>query len=293
MKKNPFIYRLILLYLPCFCLASCVHEYPEAAEGKHPLTLLWTSKQPDDLKDIRLWIFDRNEVLIREQQFAHLDEARSARISLPDAPCTLVAATCPASHYTCPAVPGTTRLSELVITVNQPGSNPPHIQRGTALITAETSNAEMPMSRILSELEFTLKNMPAEVVKVRAEVLNSPDGFYPGIGRLTNRNTTIQLGELAPDAEGNVRFPLFRLMPVTTQPRSRVEDEPDPTRMLVTLTTIKGEQKVFDVVAPALESDEYYDPEAGYELFKEGALVVATIKDWKPGNDGGEEGDVH
>lgn len=63
--------------------------------------------------------------------------------------------------------------------------------------------------------------------------------------------------------------------------------------MLVTFTTAKGEEVKFDVVAPTLESDEYYDPEAGYELFKEGTVVVATIKDWEPGNDRGEEGDVH
>ena len=48
----------------------------------------------------------------------------------------------------------------------------------------------------------------------------------------------------------------------------------------------------FDVIAPTLESDEYYNPEAGYELFKEGTVVVATIKDWGDGN-GEEEGDVH
>lgn len=290
MKKIQYIYRLILLCLPCLYLAGCVHEYPEG-EGKHPLALVWTSKQPDDLKGIRLWIFDRNEVLIGEQQFADLEEARSARIALPAAPCTLVAATCPASHYTCEAVPGKTRLSELVITVNEPGSNPPHIQSGVVAVTSESKQVEIHMSRILSELEFRLTNMPAEVVKVRAEVLNSVDGFYLGINRLTDRNTTIHLGELAPDADGSVRFPLMRLMPVITNSRSRAEVV--PTRMLVTLTTAQGEDVKFDVVAPTLESDEYYDPEAGYELFKEGTVVVATIKDWKPGNDEGEEGDVH
>lgn len=290
MKKRLFIYRLILLCLPCLYLAGCIHEYPEG-EGNHPLTIVWSSKQPDDLKGIRLWIFDRNEVLLSEQQFADLEEARSANVALPAAPCTLVAATCPASHYTCEAVPGKTRLGELVITVNEAGSNPPHIQSAVAEVIAESKQVEMRMSRILSELEFSLKNMPAEVVKVRAEVLNSADGFYPGTVRLTDRNTTIYLGELAPDAEGNVRFPLIRLMPVITKPISRADVV--PTQMLVTLTTAKGEEVKFDVVAPTLESDEYYDPEAGYELFKEGAVVVATIKDWKPGNDEGEEGDVH
>lgn len=291
MEKIRTIYRLILLCLSCLYLAGCIHEYPEG-EGNHPLSITWSSKQPDDLKGIRLWIFDANGVLIREQQFADLAEARSANIALPAVPCTLVAATCPTSHYTCEAVSGKTRMSDLVITVNEPGSNPPHIQSGVAAVTAESKQVEIRMSRILSELEFSLKNMPTEVVKVRAEVLNSADGFYPGTVRLTDRTTTIHLGELTPDAEGNVRFPLIRLMPVITNPISRADDVV-PTRMLVTLTTVGGEEVPFDVVAPTLESDEYYDPEAGYELFKEGAVVVATIKDWKPGNNDGEEGDVH
>lgn len=290
MKNIQSIYRLILLFLPCLYLASCIHEHPEGT-GNHPVTLTWTSKQPDELKNIRLWIFDEKEVLIREQQFSDINEARGADIELPATPCTLVAATCPASHYTCPVTPGTTRIADLLITVNAPGSNPPHIQSGVAVITAQSQQVELRMSRILSELEFSLKNMPAEVVKVRAEVLNSADGFYPGMNKLTDRNTTIFLGELTPDADGNVRFPLTRLMPVTNVPLSRAEA--NATKMAVTLSTVKGEELKFDVVAPTLESDEYYDPEAGYELFKEGSVVVATIKDWNPGNDGGEEGDVH
>lgn len=271
-------------------LTGCSHDHPDT-DDNHPLAITWTSKQPGELKNIRLWIFDRNGVLLREQQFAGLEEARTAKIELPAASFTLVAATCPASHYTCQAVPGKTQLSELVITVNQPGSNPPHIQSGVATVTAESQQVEMRMSRILSELEFSLSNMPPEVVKVRAEVMNSADGFYPGTSRLTDRYSTIPLGELTPDAERNIRFPLVRLMPVITQPTSRTDAV--STRMLVTLITDKGEEQVYDVVAPTLESDEYYDPTAGYELFKKGTVVVATIKDWNPGNDGGEEGDVH
>lgn len=290
MKKIPYIYRLILLCLSCMFFTGCIHEYPEG-EGNHPLTLIWTSKQPDDLKGIRLWIFDQNEILIREHQFANIEEARSARIAILATPCTMVAATCPASHYNCEVVPGKTRMSELAITVKNPSSNPPHIQSGIAVVTAESKQVEIHMSRILSELEFRLKNMPVEVVKVRAEVINSADGFYPGTNRLTDRNTIINLGELAPDGNGDAHFPLIRLMPVTNLPA--IQASTITTQRLVTFTTAKGEEVKFDVVAPTLESDEYYDPEAGYELFKEGTVVVATIKDWEPGNDRGEEGDVH
>lgn len=279
----------LLISLLSFILTGCIHEYPDGT-GNHPISLVWTSDHPDELTGIRLWIFDEKDVLIKEVQFADLAEARQTNVELPAAPCKLVAATCPTSHYTCEAVPGKTRRGDLLITVNTPGSNPPHIQSGTAIVTAESGRVEIRMTRILSELEFLLKKLPPEVVKVRAEVLNSADGFYPGTTTLTDRNTTIALGELAPDAEGNVHFPLIRLMPVTNVPVSRVAQP--TTQMAVTMITTGGEEVTFDVVAPTIESGGYYDPEAGYEQFKVGTVVIATIKDWDDGNHG-EEGDVH
>lgn len=289
MRQKLYLCLIILSGLLSITLSGCIHQYPEAA-GNHPVSLTWTSDHPDELTGIRLWIFNEKDVLIKEVQFANLAEARAANVELPAAPCKLVAATCPASHYTCPAIPGKTRLADLLITVNTPGTNPPHIQSGAATITAESGRVQIRMTRILSELEFLLKNLPKEVVQVRAEVLNSADGFYPGTATLTDQNTTVPLGELVPDAEGNARFPLTRLMPVTNVSVSRAAEP--TTQMAVTMTTAAGEEIKYDVIAPTLESNEYYDPEAGYELFKEGTVVVATIKDWGNGNDE-EEGDAH
>lgn len=294
MRKTLYLYRMILVGLLCIALTGCIHEYPEGT-GNHPVTVTWTSTHPDELAGIRLWIFDEKDVLIKEQQFADINEARQANIELPATSCRLVAATCPTSHYTCEAVPGKTRLADLLITVNEPGSNPPHIQSGTVAVTVESKNVEIRMTRTLSELEFFLKNLPPEIVKVCAEVLNSAHGFYPGMMKLTDRNTTIFLGELTPDAAGNVRFPLVRLMPVTNVPVSKasVPRVVEPTtQMAVTMTTAKGEELIFDVLAPTLESGEYYDPEAGYELFKEGIVMITTVRDWEDGNHD-EEGEAN
>lgn len=284
-KKRIYLFISLL----CCILAGCVHEYPDGT-GNHPVSLVWSSDHPDELTGIRLWIFDEKDVLIKEVQFADLAQARQTQVELPAERCKLVAATCPPSHYTCDAEPGKTRSADLLITVNTPGSNPLHIQSGTAIVTGETSTVEIRMTRILSELEFLLKKLPPEVVKVRAEVLNSAHGFHPGIATLTDRNTTVFLGELAPDAEGNVHFPLVRLMPVTSVPVVRVAEP--TTQMVVTMITALDEEVTFDVVAPTIESDKYYNPEAGYEQFKVGTVVIATIKDWGDGNHG-EQGDVH
>lgn len=288
MKNKLSTYRLISLCLSFLCLAGCVNEY-SSGKFNHPLILVWKSRRPDDLKSVRLWVFDRNKILVSERQLS-IEEARTTNIVLPEAHYTLVSAAFPAAHYTCESVIGRTHLSELVITVDEPGSNPPHIQSAVTEITPSSKQVDMLKSRILSELKLSLKNMPAEVAKVRAEVLNSAHGFHLGTAEPTSRNTTIHLGEIAPDTEGNVRFPLIRLMPVTNNAVSRAELV--PTQMLITVTTVKGEVTEFNMVAPNLGGDDYYDLEADYKLFKEGKVIEATIKDWNPGNNWGEDGNA-
>ena len=121
---------LLLIALLTTLLASCIHDHPDGA-GNRELTLEWQSEHPAELTGIHLWIFGADGLLKESRTFATLDEAQGARLAIPEEACTLVAATCPDSYYRLSTVqPGETTLDDLLITLRDASSNPPHIQSG-------------------------------------------------------------------------------------------------------------------------------------------------------------------
>lgn len=295
MKKK---YYLPLIALLAAVFAGCVHDHPDGV-GDRELTLEWQSEQPGELTDIHLWVFGADGLLKESRTFATLDEAQGVRLTLPAEACTLVAATCPDSHYSLGSVKmGETSLDGLLITLNDASSNPPHIQSGAVGVTADAQTARITPVRVLSELQFTIRNIPSDVVKVRAEVLNCARGFYPGVNRLAKTTETVALGEIVP-AGGKAEFPLRRLMPVVSQTaenpayrtattaitavsgsRATQEAEYD-TRMAVHMTYSNGETLTFEVSAPPMKNNGSYTASTEYgQLEKDVVLKLTPINGW-------------
>lgn len=276
MKKTASILSLVLL----LTLTACVHDHPEG-EGNREIRLEWQSAYPGELAEIHLWIFGSDGVLAGSETFATLDDARAARLTLPGGTCTLVAATCPASHYSFTAKPGETTPDRLTITLNDPSSNPPHIQSGVVTVPPQAQTATVILVRVLSELQFTIKNVPPEVIRVSATVLNCARGFCPGVNRLEDVPVTASLGEVVP-ADGQAVFPLRRLMPVVPAAEVRAAAEAAyDTRMEVEMTYAGGETLTFQVEAPPMKNNGSYNPTAGYEQFtKDVVLTLTDINGW-------------
>lgn len=275
MKKTASILSLVLL----LTLAACVHDHPEG-EGNREIRLEWQSAYPGELAEIHLWKFGSDGVLIESETFATLDEARAARLTLSGGACTLVAATCPASHYSFTAKLGETTLDRLTVTLNDPSSNPPHIQSGAVTVPPQAQTATVNMVRVLSELQFTIKNVPPEVVRVSATVLNCARGFCPGVNRL-EVPVTASLGEVVP-VDGQAVFPPQRLMPVVPVAEGRaVAEAAYDTRMEVEMTYAGGETLTFEVEAPPMKNNGSYSPTAGYGQFtKDVVLTLTGINGW-------------
>ena len=278
MKKK---YYLPLIALLAAVFAGCVHDHPDGV-GDRELTLEWQSEQPGELTDIHLWVFGADGLLKESRTFATLDEAQGVRLTLPAEACTLVAATCPDSHYSLGSVKtGETTLDGLLITLRDASSNPPHIQSGVVGITADAQTARITPVRVLSELQFTIRNIPSDVVKVRAEVLNCARGFYPGVNRLEKTTETVALGEIVP-AGGKAEFPLRRLMPVVSPAEVRAVEEAEyDTRMAVHMTYSNGETLTFEVSAPPMKNNGSYTASTEYGQLEEDVVLGLTpINGW-------------
>lgn len=278
MKKQ---YYFLFIALLSVVLTGCIHDHPDGV-GNRELSLQWQSEHPSELTDIHLWVFGADGLLKESRTFATLDEAQGIRLTLPSEACTLVTATCPASHYSLGNVKtGETTLDGLFITPNDASSNPPHIQSGAVGVTADAQTARITPVRVLSELQFTIRNIPSDVVKVRAEVLNCARGFYPGINRLEKTTETVALGEIVP-AGGKAEFPLRRLMPVVSPAEVRAVEEAEyDTRMAVHMTYSNGETLTFEVSAPPMKNNGSYTASTEYgQLEEDVVLELTSINGW-------------
>ncbi len=278
MKKQ---YYFLFIALLSVVLTGCIHDHPDGV-GNRELSLQWQSEHPGELTDIHLWVFGADGLLKESRTFATLDEAQGVRLTLPSEACTLVTATCPASHYSLGNVKtGETTLDGLFITPNDASSNPPHIQSGAVGITADAQTARISLVRVLSELQFTIRNIPPDVVKVRAEVLNCARGFYPGVNRLEKTMETVALGEIVP-VGGKAEFPLRRLMPVVSPAEVRAVEETEyDTRMAVHMTYSNGETLTFEVSAPPMKNNGSYTASTEYgQLEEDVVLELTSINGW-------------
>ena len=275
---------LLFIALSVAVLAGCGHDDSDREDNREDnreLTLEWQSEHPEELTDIHLWVFGADELLKESRTFATLDEAQGVRLPLPAEPYTLVTATCPPSHYSFTAVTGSTTLDGLLITVRDASSNPPHIQSGVMGVTADAQTARITPVRVLSELQLTIRNIPSDVVKVRAEVLNCARGFYPGVNRPEKTTETVALGEIVP-AGGKAEFPLRRLMPVVSPAEVRAVEEAEyDTRMAVHMTYSNGETLTFEVSAPPMKNNGSYTASTEYEQLEEDVVLELTpINGW-------------
>lgn len=258
-------------------IVGCVHEYPDG-EGNKEMAIEWRSNHLEELLDVHLWMFNKDDLLEREYVFATSGELASNLI-LSGENCTLVAATCPVEYYSCEIEKGVTRLSDLRVMLKDVSSNPPHVQSGIVAVASQENKAVLSLVRVLSELQFTIKNIPSDVVKIRAEVLNCARGFYPGVNRLDGEITTVLLGEVIP-IDGIANFPMRRLMPVVSGGKGRIEVTYS-TRMSVTITYGDATTTTFEVEAPALQNNGTYEPEIQYEWLRKGVVLQLTeINGW-------------
>lgn len=258
-------------------VSSCSKSDHNTEKG---LAVALSLVQADRVNDVILWAFDANGVLRQEYNFESPKELTSKLLDIPSGKYTVVAASNLNESFAYTTSMGTTRIEELLITINNASSSPSHSHYGVATVDVATSGisyAHVSLTRSMAELSFTVTGVPTEVASAKLEVVNSTKGYYPGAARLHNETATVDFGQITP-SNGRLEFETKRLLP-TTSSATRSDDLKTMLRMTMVYTN--GGILVFDIEAPALQNSGIYTPEITYATFRPGVVIgITPINGW-------------
>lgn len=271
-----------ILWLACITILALTSCSKDSHEEKQGLAVSFTMPNDDAIDDIHLWIFNSNDVLEDEYSFKSAAAMASKLLPLAAGKHMIVAGinlTAPFSYST---TIGSTKIDELLVLLTDAKASPSHAHYGIQTVNVKDNGitqVEVNMTRVLAELQFSIHNVPAEVVSVEAEVLNCAKGFYPGTGKLTEETAQVDMGKQTP-ASGDVNFPLLRVMPVVTPVTGRAVEEAK-TQIRFIFTFNDGKSTTVEVVAPIMQNGGSYTPEVEYETLQQDLIVDITgINGW-------------
>lgn len=282
MEKIISKITLCLVCITILTLTSCSKDSHEEKQG---LAVSFTMPNDDAINDIHLWLFNSNNVLEVEYSFKSAAAIASKLLPLATGEHTVVAGINLTDPFSYSTTIGTTKMDELLVLLTDAKASPTHAHYGVqSIVIADNAvtQADIKMTRVLAELQFSIKNMPTEVVSVEAEVLNCAKGFYLATGKLTAETAQVDMGKQAP-VNGDVNFPLLRVMPVVepTEVRAAVEIK---THIHFIFTFSDGKSKEVEVIAPIMQNGGSYAPEVKYDTLKDKVTVdITSIQDWVNG----------
>lgn len=269
-------------WLACITILTLTSCCKDSHEEKQGLAVSFTMSNDDAVNDIHLWLFNSNKVLEDEYNFNSTTAMASKLFPLEAGEHTVVAGinlTAPFSYST--AI-GITKMDELLVLLTNAKASPFHAHYGIQAVNVKDNSiiqAEIKMIRVLAELQFSIRNVPVEVVSVEAEVVNCARGFYPATGRLTEEMAQVDMGKQTP-VGGDVNFPLLRVMPVVETTSVRAVEE-TKTHIRFIFTFNDGKSTEVEVIAPIMKNGGSYTPEVEYDTLKDKVTVdITSIPDW-------------
>lgn len=270
--------KLLLIIGLCSVLgfAGCDRN---AHKDDNGLVIALSMPVSDPIEDIRVWLFDSREVLIGTFDYVNASALALARHEVETGDYTVVVATNVKEPFTTNFTGSKTPLQNLLIGLSDASASPVHLHYGLKKTTVKAEGltlAMVDMSRAMAELQFTITNVPAEIVDAQIEVINTACGFYPAKGLLTQEIQVADLGRVAPQNR-QITFPLKRIMP-TANNGSESETQ---TQLRVTFRYQNGGTLKFYATAPAMVNGGIYTPRIDYVSFRPGLeLQITQINGW-------------
>lgn len=274
-------YTLYILVISLFVtIAGCNKESHDTECGAVPAL---TEQKNDAVNDIHLWVYDHNGKEMSQHSYSSYTEVAATLLPLPAGEYTFVVATNLTEPFKVQkGTAAATDLENLYVKLNGPSASPAHAHyavQHTTVSAEGITRVPLAMNRVMTEMGFTIKNVPAEVVKATLQITNAAEGFYPGIRKLSPQTALVSLGEQYP-ADGVLSFPMKQIMPVI-MPMNRSGEATPKTLLQLTLTYITGDTHIFDLEAPATQNGNTYMPEIEYSILRLGVTIeINAINGW-------------
>lgn len=260
----------------------------DAHKDEKGVTISLSLSGEDVVNDTRLWVYQPDGLLLKEYHDTNPQELSLEPLAPGDY--VLIAATNLVVPFSTDQAiaEGVKPYEGLLFQLDEPSASPAHAHYGVQTLRVNgdgIAHAEVKMSRILAELQFTIKGVPAEVIEVEASVTNAAKGFLPYNRQLLPATDVVNLSKVSPK-NGVISFPLTRLMPVVKpvlKQQAHTADAPTTvtTFLQFTFRYADGNTITFDAEAPAMENGGTYTPEIKYEQFRPGVtLQINAINGW-------------
>lgn len=243
----------------------------------------------DTASDIRLWVYQSDGLLVDEYHHADMKQLSSSTLALDAGEYVLIAATNLVTPFSTDQAigNGVKPYEGLAFTLNDASASPAHAHYGVQTVTVNAdgiTTTEVKMNRMLAEMQFTIKGVPAKVTKAEAKITNVAKSFFPYSGQLNPYTDVADLGSVTP-VDGVITFPMKRLMPVVNvQSRAEVDTDTVSTLLKFTFQYDDGKAVTFDATAPVIENGSTYTPEVVFDVFRPDMTVTITnINGWAEG----------
>lgn len=272
-----------MLLSSMFVLAACDND---AHKDENGFTISMNIPNDDTSGDVSLWIYKADGALVDEYSYASVNELAQQRYVLPTGNYVLIAANNLVEPFSAEKMTanGIKPYEGLLFKLNNASASPTHAHYGVqnvAVDAAKASRVDVKMNRILAEVQFTIKGVPAEVTKVDAKITNAATSFLPYSGQLLPAIEVVDLGSVTPQ-NGYVVFPLKRVMPVIDMYARTVSAA--FTRFAFIFHYTDGSTIELTAISPAIESGGSYTPEVVYDIFRPGIeITISTINGWEEG----------
>ena len=266
---------MLLLCIP-FSLVGCDSDVHEHELGGLSVALAWQdASDAVDTKDIRLWIFDANGLLVKSLTYTDLRQLASERYPLSAGTYKVVTAVNLTSPF---AASDALDFDDLLFSLSEASASPRHAFYGVAEATVGGDKAVTVVTdsirRMMSELTVTITDAPASSV-LTGTVNNAATGFYPGKAQTVDDVTTVTLPSTT--AQGTtIQTQTLRLMPTA--------DGQGKTKLSLQVTDANGHVSNFSIEAPVMKPGGKYEVTLEYPTMRAFmSLSTCVINPWTEG----------
>ena len=286
MKANRIIniWLWVLLCVPCL-LASCDHDVHNGTEdGGLSVSLSWADQADlsTPVKDVKLWIFNADGMLVTEKHYGCAEEMASERFQLPEGCYRILAATNLTSPFTIADATGAiSSWDNIQIALSSYDNVAANAYYGVANVTIDNKEGtyvvQDPLKSVLAELTIIIEGVP-QGTEMNGKVLDGSQCLFPtqkdadgnyGLPSTQLREVTLQSVQAQ---TSTLQSGIIRLMPTVASNAA--------SHIYLNLQLPNGVVQEFDITAPTMKTGGKYQLQLQYNQMQPKMNLDATINNW-------------
>ena len=277
-----------ILYIVVFAISifsSCDGSVHLTEQGVSAVLSMSTN---DNLEDIKIRVFNSDDVLVEIYDFSSVIEVSSTLLPLPVGEYTLVSTAGASSCFSISEQIGVTTLDGLLMTIKKLSSSPSQSHYGVAKATSKYqthTRSVIDKLRMFSQLGVTIVNLPNNIEKVEAIVHNSAKCFIPASKEYTSECFPVNLGKISTKAN-IAEFTPYLLLPSVAKDASASKNTNDlKTEISFCFYYTDGEKVTMSATMPKIINGGGYSVKIDFAILRTETVVnISDVYEWGNGD---------